>query len=275
MDSGLDTTMRYSRSSVASPVKAGSDSPPVVEAYHAVRVVSGVTQERSHSFILEGKLINSVFEVCSIPIEGQPRRGVKIKCGHCNNEEAMSSNTTKGRGDDSEQVQRMITSKFEKHGWKVGKTPAQNRCPSCFTAIKLASVRKSKERNMENEKVVPLNATPSQRAMTRDERYLIFTKIDENYDRNKGSYTNDWTDEKVAKDFNVPRIWVSTIRDENFGPDTNEQVTLIIAEATELHEKIKAASPKLEAAIKEMAALSERADKMINAIRSLEPRKGS
>ena len=214
-----------------------------------------------------------MFEVCSIPIDGQPKRGVKIKCGHCDNEEAISVNYMKTRGDDDDVIERQIAHKFEKHGWKVGRTPSQHRCPACFSAIKISSARKSKEHEMENGKVVSITPTPAARTMTRDERYLIFTKIDENYDRNKGSYTGDWSDDKIAKDFNVPRIWVSTIRDDNFGPDTNEQTVTIIAEAKSLLENIKATELRIDPLVKEMSTLTEKADKMLLMLRNIEERK--
>jgi hypothetical protein len=109
--------------------------------------------------------------------------------------------------------------------------------------------------------------------MTRDERYLIFTKIDENYDRNKGCYSGDWSDEKVAKDFNVPRIWVSTIRDDSFGPDTNEQVALIIEEAKTIYANIQEATPKVNDLVRELTSLSAKADKMMSMLQNLENRK--
>ena len=130
---------------------------------------------------------------------------------------------------------------------------------------------------MESVKVVPITnpttaSTPG-RIMTRDERYLIFTKIDENYDRNKGCYASDWSDEKVAKDFNVPRLWVSTIRDENFGPDTNEQVAQIIEEAKTIYANIQEATPKVNDLVRELTSLSAKADKMMSMLQNLENRK--
>jgi hypothetical protein len=174
----------------------------------------------------------------------------------------MPVNISKGSGKDDEVVERIIAGKYERIGWKIGKSQKQNRCPACFSAIKLASVKKS-------QGALKMNSTPSQRSMTRDERYLIFTKIDENYDRNKNSYNGSWNDEKIAKDFNVPRAWVSTIRDENFGPDTNEQVTMIITEANLLLGEFKSAAPIAEGIIKQLQELTKKADRIEEQLRDL------
>lgn len=72
------------------------------------------------------------------------------------------------------------------------------------------------------------------RAMTRDERRLIWAKLEEVYLDERSGFTAGWTDERVAVDLGVPRAWISTIREENFGPDHSVEVEKALSTANEL-----------------------------------------
>jgi ssDNA-binding replication factor A large subunit len=101
-----------------------------------------------------------------------------------------------------------------------------------------------------DNKVVAMSSTSvttqpldHQRAMTRDERRIIELKLDEVHtgdgtNNNSGSYIEDWTDEKVAKHFNVPRSWVTKIREQWYGSNTNEH-TSVLTDAAKLVADIK------------------------------------
>jgi len=179
----------------------------------------------------------SVFETCSIKVSDQLRRGAKITCGRCQAVEQIAVNTMRRSGDDDdEKYDKLIAHKFEKTGWKVGKAPAQHRCPNCFTALKIAAVRKSNEmKHPPENKVVPITPAeqprPVVRTMTRDERRIIFEKINEVYVGEAVGYSDDWSDEKVSTDLGVPRAWVSALREEYFGPDVNEKLSKATQEA--------------------------------------------
>ncbi len=58
---------------------------------------------------------------------------------------------------------------------------------------------------------------------TREERRIIFAKLNEVYLDEDTGYSKDWSDQKVAHDLGVRKSWVAKIRDENFGPDINSQ----------------------------------------------------
>jgi hypothetical protein len=73
--------------------------------------------------------------------------------------------------------------------------------------------------------------------MTKADRRIITDKLDDVHDGDR--YVADWSDQNVAKDLGVPRNWVSQIRDEYFGPDINEQ-TSVLADAAKLLTEIKA-----------------------------------
>ena len=67
-------------------------------------------------------------------------------------------------------------------------------------------------------KVVPMKAEPP-REMSREDKRLIFGKLDGVYLDEKRGYGNGWSDGQVAKDLGVPLAWVKTVREENFGPE--------------------------------------------------------
>ena len=56
------------------------------------------------------------------------------------------------------------------------------------------------------------------RQMSREDRRIIFEKLNEVYVDEKSGYSSPWTDEKVSVDLGVPRAWVSNVREEMFGP---------------------------------------------------------
>lgn len=175
----------------------------------------------------------TALEICSVDVSGTARRGAKATCGHCGITQSLPVNTMRSHGDDDTLHDKHANSKFERVGWKIGRSPHQNRCPECFTAIKISSHRK-REDNMANNKIVPMTpvspppsptaapAVEPLRTMTRDERRIIFEKINEVYVGETTGYHGNWSDEVVARDLGVPRAWVSALREEYFGPDVNE-----------------------------------------------------
>jgi hypothetical protein len=73
------------------------------------------------------------------------------------------------------------------------------------------------------------------RQMSRDDRRIIFEKLNEVYVNEKVGYSDGWTDERVATDLGVPRAWVCTIRDENFGDElASESIRKTVQEARDL-----------------------------------------
>jgi hypothetical protein len=193
----------------------------------------------------------AAFEACQVQVgdDHKPHRGVRVRCGYCPAELAVPINTSRSYGEDSEQSERMAIAKFEQRGWKIGKTASQHRCPKCFIAIKSAAKHKGEEA-MSN-KVVPMTSTAlasqtvelprGERAMTRDERRIIIAKMQEIYLNETVGYAGDWTDDKVAEDMGVPRVWVSTIRDETFGPELNENTYKFKGEAQMILAEMQAA----------------------------------
>jgi hypothetical protein len=218
------------------------------------------------------------FEACIVPAgdDHQLRRGAKATCGRCYHSDTVAVNNSKRGGqEDDEVIERMIAHKFEKHGWKIGKNPAHNRCPKCFSAIKNSAIHKAKETTM--NKVVPMNSTAivtqtvdmprGERAPTRDERRIIIAKMQDVYLNETVGYRTDWTDHKVSEDMGVPRVWVTQIREDIFGPeDKNEETSAIYSEARE-------AIAVIEDNIKNMQNTLLQAEAVVTALKVLQARK--
>ena len=192
-----------------------------------------------------------------------------ITCSVCSVEEQAGRASRQGKNLPPEAVAKFLRNK----GWTVGSTPRKDLCPACT-----ASARKTttKERPMPHDtKVVEikpkLNGVSElpPREMTREDRRIVFAKIEEVYLDETTGYIKDWNDERVAKDLNCPRKWVETIRDENFGPAhaaLNPQVIALLDEidgavnmVTNIVADTAAFNQKVNAMVAEAALLSDRA----------------
>lgn len=137
----------------------------------------------------------------------------------------------------------MIVKRMQARGWVMGHRRRHDLCPKCATkkasapkvtriADYIAEMPKPKEPPMPIEQP---------RKPTRDEKRLIVLAIEDHYDDATHSYAAGWSDDKIAADLNVPRKWVSDLREEFYGP-------VVDPELAELERKVKSLSTDLEAA---------------------------
>jgi hypothetical protein len=71
--------------------------------------------------------------------------------------------------------------------------------------------------------------------MGKEDRRLIFAKINDVYLDEKQGYSSGWSDKRVSEDLGVPCAWVKTIREDNFGFEgANEDVRPILDEVKKL-----------------------------------------
>lgn len=95
---------------------------------------------------------------------------------------------------------------------------------------------------------------------------IILSKLVEVYGDEKTGYGDGWTDKRIAEHLGVPRAWVAKLREENFGPEGNEEIRTTVAEAeallTEIR-KIGAAAEPIVAQIKALLTKAEHIDKSL------------
>lgn len=172
----------------------------------------------------------------------------------------------------------LVQQKMRHRGWEIGNRASADLCPDCVTG-KHKKHNKPEEK-MENNVVTFMKAEPPQ-TMTREDRRLIFAKIDEVYlDENTG-YSEGWTDSRVANDLGVPVAWVRDIRAENFGEERSnaaitkqlDEVKDILAKARKLHldakDEIRNMSTQVEKASGILKSLTENISKIQKEINAM------
>jgi len=135
--------------------------------------------------------------------QGEQRLGSnKVQCRKCSTAEYLTNTGAKRNPPD------FIARYFRNKGWRLGGKPNEDVCPSC-------NGFKPKMKVAGDE--TPTADAP--RDMSREDRRIIFSKIDDLYLDDRSGYAAPWTDASVARDLGVPRAWVSQVRDELFGPE--------------------------------------------------------
>lgn len=167
------------------------------------------------------------FPIVKVEREGQVRQAAQIECATCNVTAKFAST---GRSISMEHAARW----FRAHGWEVGNGARHDRCPDCQQRQTAKTVSPMPDKTM---------AADTPREMSREDRRIIFAKIDELYLSDKTGYSPPWTDSAVARDLGVPRAWVSQVREDLFGPEGSnaefdeflEQAAPVIADLKNLH----------------------------------------
>ena len=218
------------------------------------------------------------FEPCTITIDNHLVRAVKLKCSTCSFEERVRSNSQNGPPSEERDLQH-LKRKFESSGWGFDKKP---KCPHCIreeearakAAAKALKVE-AKLPKLEAEMFAPkpelkIVDTPP-REMGREDKRIIFERLNDVYLSEKEGYAIGWTDSKVAADLGVPRIWVQNVRAEMFGDiNTNAEIVLQMKQARELIEEGRRGLADMQARITAMENFEARLKHMEEVLRDIE-----
>lgn len=155
---------------------------------------------------------------------------------------------------------------MQRDGWQYHRR-GKHLCPVCI----------EEKRRAGKGETMPTTKPEAPREPTHLERRKIFRAVDDAY-ADDGGYCGGATDETIARDLNVPRAWVSKIREENFGADqSNADMVALKAELeAELEAIIQNRDAALEVAAKlddraaEVKALRKRLDAIVGAAKGLE-----
>lgn len=148
-----------------------------------------------------------------------------------------------------------IAKKFHQRGWEIGANEHWDVCPACVEKRKIVHKKpdlKIVETIKETEKMKPdlTVVAEAPRAMSREDRRIIFENLNGVYLDEKRGYEAGWSDHKVAYDLGVPRAWVEQVREEMFGPvNTNsdmEEFKKGVAELGAIKAKIDSVVAKVE-----------------------------
>ena len=129
-----------------------------------------------------------------------------------------------------------ISKKFSQRGWSIGSNSQWDICPSCIA---------KKKQEKPTLKIVPkveekadLTMKPElPRTMGREDRRIVFEKLNGVYLDERRGYEVGWSDHKVALDLGIPRAWVEQVREEMFGPiNTNPEIGDFLKAVKELND---------------------------------------
>lgn len=195
------------------------------------------------------------------------RRVAIIRCRECEASESMQISQRSALLPAS-----AIAKRFRQRGWLIGSNEHWDTCPECVAKRKAKPVLELiKKEESEMTTVTPIKTpAPSEappRAMQREDKRIIFQKLNEVYLDEKRGYDNGWSDLRVSQDLGVPRVWVAQVRDENFGPaGTNpdiEEFKKGLGELQELKNIIKKFSEQdIPAVLTRIAALEKLANEV-------------
>lgn len=161
---------------------------------------------------------------------------------------------------------------FRNKGWTITTSGKKDLCPACSSPVRKPIVKEPKVAADPKvidikPKVTGISELPP-REMTREDRRIVFAKLEEVYLDERTGYEADWNDEKVAKDLNCPRKWVEIIREENFGPAHAPESPQIIA----LREKIESTQGTIIEIAKQTADFKQRINSMVTEALTLNTR---
>jgi hypothetical protein len=222
--------------------------------------------------------VAELFSATKVPYGDKLVRGVAVCCGDCGKVENLPVNNFPGRNRDGDEAEVLfVKRKMEARDWKISNNRVGHRCPKCLSLIK-AAVKRAPENRATANGETPVSVTPIKslkeagaRMLGREDRRIIFEKLNEVYVNDKVGYGAGWTDDRVATDLGVPRAWVKLIRDENFGDEmANEEIRQKVAEASQKLDEIKKTTAQAEliwADIKRLNNEAERISKSLDSIR--------
>lgn len=210
------------------------------------------------------------FERTAIRVPGAPNvSGYVIKCSKCGQTDKVSANTHSGS-----MAPEGISNRFRNKGWLIGNRENSDICPVCIKESKKHKIQTSGVDNVVQLQKPTIVAEPP-REMSKEDRRLIFAKVNEVYLDGKHGYSSGWSDKKVAIDLGVPQAWVRIIREENCGAEgENEDFKEILVESQKLLKDIsvfeKIITERIIEAQKSKDELSARANHIAGRISQLE-----
>lgn len=175
---------------------------------------------------------------------------------------------------------------FRRRGWNVGRARTHDLCPRCNPRLGKAKVHAAVARiavdlpakpnippeishpipNIKGVEALPhlvaIHPAPEVRQPTREDRRRIVEEISANY--TDIGYVGTASDATLAAKLDVPRAWVSAIRDEFFGPDQNEATIGLRADVQKLIQHAHSLEDRAMILAAEAEALRHDAERISN-----------
>lgn len=153
-----------------------------------------------------------------------------VKCRECEKEDTMGI-----KGGARLLAAAAIEKKFAQRGWEIGSNQHWDICPECIAKKKQEKPALKIVPKPEEKISLVVKAEPP-RTMGREDRRIVFEKLNGVYLDEKRGYDSGWSDHKVSVDLGVPRVWVEQVREEMFGPASNPEMEQFVKAAAELQD---------------------------------------
>lgn len=186
--------------------------------------------------------------------DGRTRKAFRVVCCKCGTTDAI--HVLFGRDNAAD----LLPKKFTARGWSIGKRPDADRCLSCVM----------EERKIKSAKVVqmsevrPLPAPP--REPTRADLRKIQDALNDAYPVPERGYSQGFSDDVLAKKLDVPRAWVTRVRDQFCGPEIIVDTARLEREVNELKRSLKSIE---DATLATLTAHGQRVEVMIKQLEAL------
>ena len=167
---------------------------------------------------------------------GRHDRFQSIVCGDCGKTENFRMSKSKPL------PAVALVKKGQQLGWVMGHKRKHDLCPKCVakrvtTNANVIKLETTVSHTAPTVTTLPTKA-PAPREPSRDDKRIIFDKIDEHYLGETLGYEAGFTDAAIAKDLGVPEAWVRGIREDFFGPTGNEEIVAMTGELKKLDAKL-------------------------------------
>lgn len=180
-------------------------------------------------------------------VNGAPITSARFACARCGGHADLQIS--------SHEPPEKIVKRAERVGWHISNSRAE--CPICVNRDRsrekpktdwLAKAREGLKERFPEMAVSPI---PTARAPSADQRQRIRALLDANFDDAKGRYLDGFSDQKIAEDLSVPRVFVEQIREAAYGP------IRVSPDAEKLERDIKAALEKMAGLEKELSVVRQ------------------
>jgi hypothetical protein len=240
-------------------------------AYKTIQRDTGVshTSIRNHFFnhmtVYKEAQAMRQFEKTSIVQSGHTQSAYRVTCTKCEEVGKVVAS-----GHTSSLPREVIAKKFGQMGWALGKSPSKDVCPVCakkpktetvapaipapaiepavtqlnpsmFTPVPQPPITEKPVLSLPEKAKPVISLAEPPAAPTREDKRIVLAKLQEVYLDETRGYCEGWNDNKVASDLGVPRAWVVTLREDNFGPENSSPEDRdTVQTALELKRKIDA-----------------------------------
>jgi hypothetical protein len=154
------------------------------------------------------------FEMATVLREGNVFRPVaRFTCSRCGAGQDFAQNG--GALSPDFIVKRAVAA-----GWDCKTNRTSALCPTCCAPKEPTMTDAMTDRRSHPDKPAKLAvvAEAPPRQPTNEQRLQIRSALDRNFDDAKGRYLDGFSDDRIATHLNVPRVFVSTIREAAYGP---------------------------------------------------------